>query len=390
MRRWKIRGAAAVFFLVLALPAAGQKGDPFRVYPAEEEGRFVFFADNDHVVPVQVSVSFPSLTNLEPSTPLPYRGLVPAKTSGTPLFSLRVKRREAGAGYRMRVNHALGDPAEARPDPDHLYLLPFRHGSKHRVTQGHGGAFSHRDENLYALDFDLDEGSPVTAARSGLVAVVKADSSRGGPSAAYIDDGNHILILHRDGTFGNYVHLRQNGALVSPGDRVTAGQIIGYSGNTGVSSGPHLHFDVRVPRTDGTMPSITVRFLAPDGGAVEPREGGYYYAFHPGNPPFPVVYGQDLTEEDFAGHRGPARTPDRVELRFHRVDGTYVVFVSNGFSEPRRVTVGFSLQGLGPSRPLPVTLDVPAGTERFLLLLKADPRARSLQYSYTIRHGPLR
>ncbi|MCL1818949.1 MAG: M23 family metallopeptidase [Spirochaetaceae bacterium] len=286
----------------------------------------------------------------------------------------------------MTISCAKGDPAAAKPDKNFLYLFPFEHGAKHRITQGANGSFTHRDaENRYALDFDLETGSAVYAARSGLVFDVRKNSNKGGPSASYNKDANFISVLHDDGTVGNYIHLKQNGALVAPGDTVEAGRLIGYSGNTGLSSGPHLHFDVQVPSVDGKMHSIPLRFLSHDGGAVEAEEGGYYYARHPGKPDFPVVFGSSLRDEDFAGYTARAAKTGNVELRFERIDETFKVFAQNGTDFAKEITVELNLKNLSSSRPLPLTLTVPALTERFLLLLRAKPRATSWQYGYSIR-----
>jgi hypothetical protein len=55
-------------------------------------------------------------------------------------------------------------------------------------------------------------------------------------------DGNHIVLDLGDGVFAFYAHLQKNSVLVSPGDHVKRGQLLGKLGNTGNTSGPHLHF----------------------------------------------------------------------------------------------------------------------------------------------------
>ena len=57
-------------------------------------------------------------------------------------------------------------------------------------------------------------------------------------------ENNLITVDHGDGTFGCYLHLRQGGSFVKPGQRVWQGEAIGASGNVGLSLLPHLHFDV--------------------------------------------------------------------------------------------------------------------------------------------------
>ncbi|MDR1625746.1 MAG: M23 family metallopeptidase [Spirochaetia bacterium] len=385
MRR--LRAFWVLGVVVFAAAAVGaQDGEKVNVYAREAEGKYVVLADNAYVIPVWISVGFPSLVNMKASVDIPYRALVPAGARGQELFTLEALAVSGRRGYRMAIAYAKGDPAAARPDEGCLYLFPFGHGTKHRVTQGYNGRFTHQDgENRYALDFDLAMNTPVFAARGGLVFDVKKNSTRGGMSPAYNKDANFISVLHDDGTVGNYIHLKAGGALVGPGDRVEAGQLIGYSGNTGVSSGPHLHFDVQVPTPEGRMRSIPVRFLNYDGRAVEAREGGYYYAAHPGKPDFQAVFGSDLREEDFRGYSAAAALTGKVELRFELIDETYTVFVRNGTDSAKEVVVDFSLRNLVPSRPEPLSLTVPALAERFLLLLRARPGATGWEYGYSLR-----
>jgi murein DD-endopeptidase MepM/ murein hydrolase activator NlpD len=385
MRKLKAFSVLGVLFFA-AIAARAQDGEKVKVYTREEDGKYIVLADNAYIIPVWISLEFSSLVNMKVSEDLPYRALIPAQAQGKELFTMEPLPASRRRGYRITVNYAKGDPAAVKPDENFLYLFPFEHGTKHRVTQGYNGAFSHQDqENRYAIDFDFDMNTPVFAARGGLVFDVKKNSTRGGPSSAYNKDANFIAVLHDDGTVGNYVHLKAGGALVSPGERVEAAQLIGYSGNTGISSGPHLHFDVQVPTPDGHMRSIPVYFLNHDGRAVEAREGGYYYAAHPGKPEFETVFGSDLTEEDFKGYSAGTPETGKVELRFERIDETYTVFIKNGTDSAKEVSVDFSLRNLAPSRPEPLSVTVPALTEHFLLLLRARPGATSWEYGYSLR-----
>ena len=184
--------------------------DPVRVYQVQEEGGvYQFYGDNDYPIPVWVSIDFPTLYNLKSSVSLPFRTLLAPHSIKVPLFQLEALPNSGRKSFRMTVSYARGDPTSVRPDPSFLYLFPFPHGKKYRLSQGPNGAFTHYGENQYAYDFDLELGSMVTAARDGTVVEVKADSNRGGPSTAYAQDANYILILHEDGTFGtvSYTHL---------------------------------------------------------------------------------------------------------------------------------------------------------------------------------------
>ena len=73
-----------------------------------------------------------------------------------------------------------------------------------------------------------------------------------------------MRIVHDDGTMALYAHLREGGVLVRVGQRVEKGQQIGLSGNTGFTSGPHLHFALQVNR-DMRLVSIPFRMFGPRG-----------------------------------------------------------------------------------------------------------------------------
>jgi murein DD-endopeptidase MepM/ murein hydrolase activator NlpD len=125
---------------------------------------------------------------------------------------------------------------------EYVYNLPFKEGSSHTVIQGYGGWFSHKE--IAALDFYMPVGTPVYAARAGIVYSYKEDSEKGGPLPGYKKQANYIIIKHADGSFGCYWHLKHKGVVTKSGT-VQKGQLVGYSGSTGFVLSPHLHFSVK-------------------------------------------------------------------------------------------------------------------------------------------------
>lgn len=110
----------------------------------------------------------------------------------------------------------------------------------------------------HSVDFWCDEGTPIYAAAPGVVVWVKQDSNVGGPKRRYYFDGNRIVIRHQDGHYTAYEHLRHHGSKVVVGQRVRRGQVIGWSGNTGISAGPHLHFELFVDPSEDESEGQTV------------------------------------------------------------------------------------------------------------------------------------
>ncbi|MHB1630129.1 MAG: M23 family metallopeptidase [Bacilli bacterium] len=129
---------------------------------------------------------------------------------------------------------------------------PWPGGITFQVNQGNFGYISHNDPHtFYAWDFDLPMGTPVVAAANGTIAVT-----------GYRNDGygNRIHIRHVNRTYSLYAHLES--FLVAPGENVLQGQIIGYSGNTGYTGGPHLHFSI-IDKANYSLPSIFSDIGAP-------------------------------------------------------------------------------------------------------------------------------
>jgi murein DD-endopeptidase MepM/ murein hydrolase activator NlpD len=144
-----------------------------------------------------------------------------------------------------------------KEDNSFIYKLPWENGKSHLLVQAYMSNFSHKGE--LALDFKMHKGTKVCAARSGVVVSVREDSKKGGLKAKYLTEGNHVIIRHDDGTYGNYWHLKYNGALVNVGDMVVQGQVISLSGNTGYTAFAHLHFEVTSEYSVG-MNQLATRF----------------------------------------------------------------------------------------------------------------------------------
>jgi len=297
------------------------------------------------------------------------------------LFTLNPREPGHGFSYALSSRSGEGDPLRD-PDPAAAYRLPWAHGQKHTVTQGYFGKMTH--QGLYALDFDLDEGTPVLAAREGVVIAVKDDSSEGGMSAAFAGDGNYVRVMHTDSTWAVYAHLRYHGAAVQAGQRVLAGQAIGFSGHTGLASGPHLHLAVYRAAFDGPKTIPTVFFTGPTRTASL-EEGRTYYAWQAGLPPFAEHLGADLDEAQLRGVTRPAKAGS-VTLREERVDRRNLVWADNGTSRAIRLTVTLrQAQGVRCSAALPWTGTVPARTEAFCFFVDfvgTDPSAYQLGASW--------
>jgi murein DD-endopeptidase MepM/ murein hydrolase activator NlpD len=258
---------------------------PVRAWVEKEgNGTYIAFAQNSLPIPAYVSVNCVGIKNLSPSDPLPYEAIIPASTQKQELFQLVKMDSSKGADFQFDYRYAKGDPLNVCPG-DIAYFFPFEYGSSRQVSQGYNGRFSHRGNLAYSLDFPMPEGTIVTAARDGYVVEVKQDSNAHGRSHYYDNMANYVRVYQADGTFATYMHLKQYGAFVKPGDYVNAGQPIALSGQTGRVTGPHLHFDVRVPTKFGVTQTIPVKFFGDGGETVNPVAGKSYVSYLPGREP---------------------------------------------------------------------------------------------------------
>lgn len=149
------------------------------------------------------------------------------------------------ASYEQRRLGMEGIVLSNLPEPSRVLLrFPLYAGSNLLIGQGAHGDFTHFGPLSEALDFLVEEGTPLLAVRSGQVERVISHHTEGGLEEYHKTMGNLIEIRHDDGTIALYLHLKPNGSRVSPGQRVNEGTHIGDSGNTGYSSTPHLHLHI--------------------------------------------------------------------------------------------------------------------------------------------------
>ena len=362
--------------------------EPVEVYSKKEDGKYVFYAKSHNQVPIYLTVDFSRLENLQPdpSITFPYETAIPANQAQKLLFSLTRTQATLSSSYKIRYKYSFGDPNTAKHDDEHVYLFPFAHGTKQLISQGYNGAFTHKGSNKFSIDFALKASTPVYAARAGTVIEIKQDSAVGGISPKYQKLANYVLIIHEDGSFANYAHLQKDGVVVAKGERIKAGQLLGYSGNTGQSSGPHLHFSVGVPTKGEAMRSIPVRFLDHKGRSIEPLEYFFYYAFHPDGEPFQAVLGLELSEQDFQDYRVPVPIRNKISIRNEKIDHTFIKYLSNGCNAKVDVTVKIlRLEGVTALTQFPRSITVPARTEVFLGLFRKKPNARRIAIRPEIR-----
>lgn len=122
------------------------------------------------------------------------------------------------------------------------YISPIPGKTKRNITTGYYGYKGHT-----GVDFACSSGTTIVAVKSGTVVTSTALRNSKGRYRSY---GEYVVIDHHDGTMTLYAHMLSGSRVVGPGQSVSQGQAIGQVGSTGNSTGPHLHFEVRVGGRD--------------------------------------------------------------------------------------------------------------------------------------------
>lgn len=168
--------------------------------------------------------------------------------------------------------YVVGEPG-AQHRPVQPYRAPFALAQRFQVTQAPPDAVTHVDpSSRNAVDIAMPVGTAIHAAREGLVINVAARHFRSGLKLQNMDEANFVQVMHDDGTHAIYAHLQLDTVRVKPGQRVARGEYLANSGNTGFSSGPHLHLVV-LHNVGLRSESVPVTFAGPGGASVTPRSG---------------------------------------------------------------------------------------------------------------------
>ena len=258
------------------IPDAHRK-QPVQVISVRTKKGFDLYLENHAYFDVTIELKANELINLSSSEPLPFIGSFPAQ-SRTKILNLSVQDPRLKSQFQTFFNATVGR-VNAQYDKDYLYALPYARGESYLLTQGFNGKHTHKDQSAYALDFKMDEGTKVHAMREGIVVAVEEKQTEHGYSPAFAEKSNHIIIQHDDGTMAMYGHLKPNGVKVKLGQKVYKHAFIGLSGNTGYTSGPHLHVHISAVKELKTgAVSVPFRFLAKRGKIDSPQETSSYIA----------------------------------------------------------------------------------------------------------------
>jgi len=244
-----------------------------RIYHQQIDQEFQIFVDNDNFCTISVKLNF-NLENMVSSKGNYRIFLIPAKSFNYEITSLKVIDSFKRSRFNYNYNWNYGNVKLNKYDINYNYSLPFEKGKGFKIAQGYNNRKgSHKGVN--ALDFWMPIGSKVCASREGIVIKTEASHTKNCFKKKCAKYNNYVIVKHTDGTFSNYLHLDTNRVVVKEGEKIEKGQLLGYSGNTGYSGGPHLHFSVYIPRL-GKNDYLETYFLTQKNKLEILKESSFY------------------------------------------------------------------------------------------------------------------
>jgi len=229
-----------------------------------------FIAENFNAFRVTVTLNLTNMHNIIVDKKLPYAFELPAK-SVKKVLHVSIRDSRKSMKFKSHFSWIMGSAWAKHSDV--LYRFPFAKGAKIYVSQGFNGKTSHRGKN--AIDFAVKIGTPIYASRGGEVVSLQESNSRGKFDKSYSKYANYLIIEHADKTLAKYYHLKKDGVVPLVGQTVRAGELIAYSGNTGYTSGAHLHFSVSMVNPYNMRRSKTIAIHFVNGGKMTsaPKKG---------------------------------------------------------------------------------------------------------------------
>jgi hypothetical protein len=253
-------------FDTMEMPADPKPVVTMRKLGLEREPEYSFI--NNIWGPVELELKLHDAVNVSSDPPLPARFVLDGQVEQR-LLKIRAADPDLGFSFRLSYQQMLGPPLDQLP-VEYDYYPPFPLGLQFPISQGFDEDTTHKEPpNEYAVDIVMPIGTPILAARAGRVMDMEDDFHGAAQQERYLARSNQIRILHDDGTMAVYAHLQANSLQVRQGAKVSRGQWIANSGNTGYSNGPHLHFVVQL-NAGMTLESVPFRFKSPTGGTVTP------------------------------------------------------------------------------------------------------------------------
>ena len=263
-----------VLWMILLFAACGSNAANVRVTAKPFKGGYSLVVQTVDLLDATITIEVTG-DNLVISKPTP---LILDTKGQTNFVALTFSQKDASKPWKYNWSYGWHVGGREGTSDGHAYDQPFATNATYKVSQGFGGSFSHNDPgDWYAIDWLMPEGTPIHAARGGTVVAVEQRFDRGGSTREFERKANYITIRHEDGTYGDYMHLKKGGVSVKLGSIVSAGQQIGFSGNTGYSSAPHLHFCVFQNRANGdavlrqSLP-FTISGVAPQFLSAKPAD----------------------------------------------------------------------------------------------------------------------
>lgn len=239
----------ALLLLLLSDYAFSQGPLDIKFYYEKVGDGFEIMVDNNEYCEVTAILKL-THENVTVSTRNQNTFLIPPRQKHLRLSELRAIK-WGHYGFAFTHKEVRGNIKKTSYSKTYPYGLPFSKGKSYLVTPCFLDKITQKE--TAALDFKMPPGSEVCAVRSGTVIKVVDNFEKFGETANFGRFTNYVIIMHSDGTFARYAHLKMNSSRVKPGDKIMRGKIIALSGKSGWITEPHLHLDIYKPFPSGKL-----------------------------------------------------------------------------------------------------------------------------------------